>query len=316
MRSFKKIAAVVAGAFATSALATDQLLISSFFSDQVTRHSLPDCAFLGTLQTGVGLDGTLCARLGPDGLLYVASEGTDSIQRYHPDSGEFIDNFVTAGSGGLDGPTGMTWNSLGQLIVPSFNNDRILKYDAQTGASLGTLVTSGSNGLNGPDNGTIIGPDGDLYVPSYFTNRVLRYDGETGVPAGVFIASIGRPRVLEFRGPSLFVTSETSDAVREYNSTSGAFIRNFTTPGAGGLDTPIGMAFDSENNMYVSSGTNDNVLRFDATTGAFQAEAIPPNAFGIDGPTFLTVIPEPGCAAAMVLLAAAVPSRVRFSRRR
>lgn len=309
MKAYMYIPFAVAALSTTAAIATDQLLVSSFFSDQVTRHSLPDGAFLGTLQTGVGLDGTLCARLGPDGLLYVASEGSDSIQRYHPDSGVFIDNFVTSGSGGLDGPTGVTWNALGELIVPSFNNDSVFKYDGQTGAPLGTLVTAGSNGLNGPDNGTIIGPDGDLYVPSYFSNRVLRYDGETGVPTGVFIASISRPRVLEFRGPSLFVTGETADAVREYNATTGVFIRNFTTPGAGGLDTPIGLAFDAENNMFVSSGTNDNVLRFDATSGAFETEVIPPNAFGIDGPTFLTIIPEPAAGVALLLLAVALRRR-------
>src|SRR5262245_2943021 len=190
-------AAISSGALESAALATEQLLVSSFFSDQVTRHSLPDCALIGTLQTGVGLDGALCARVGPDGLLYVASEGTDTIQRYNVESGAFIDTFVTAGSGGLDGPTGTTWNALGQLIVASLNNCMVPQYDGVTGASLGTLVTSGTNGLNGPDNGTIIGPDGDLYVPSYFQNRVLRFDGETGAPVGgAFIASIGRPRVL------------------------------------------------------------------------------------------------------------------------
>lgn len=303
MRTRGFVAGAIAAFAAPAALAAEDLLVSSFFSDQVTRHALPDCGLTGTLQSGVGLDGALCARIGPDGLLYVASEGTDTIQRYNAQSGAFIDTFVTAGSGGLDGPTGMTWNSLGQLVVPSFNNDMVLRYDGVTGAPLEPLVTAGSNGLNGPDNGTIIGPDGDLYVPSYFSNRVLRYDGETGAPVSVFIASIGRPRVLEFRGSSLFITSETADAVREYNATSGAFIRNFTTPRAGGLDSPIGMAFDSENNLYVSSGTNDNVLRFDAGNGAFEAEVLGPNAFGIDGPTFLTVIPEPGSGLVAILAA-------------
>jgi len=41
---------------------------------------------------------------GPDGNLYVSSEVTDEVLRYNGETGNFIDAFVTAGSGGLAGP--------------------------------------------------------------------------------------------------------------------------------------------------------------------------------------------------------------------
>lgn len=271
-----------------------ELLVSSYYTHQVSRFDAPTGQFVGPLQLGVGLVNPLCTRVGPDGLLYVASEGADSIQRYNPSSGAFVDTFVAGGSGGLDAPTGMAWGADGNLYVPSFNTDSILKYNGQSGAFLGTFVSAGAGTLDGPDNGTIFGPDGNLYVPSYWNNRILRFNGQTGASMGSFVANIGHPRVLEFRGSSLFITSETANAVRRYNAGTGAFISNFVTPFSGGLSVPSGMAFGPDGNLYVASTSNDNVLRFDGQTGAFIDTFIPAGAGNIDGPVFVTFVPEPG----------------------
>lgn len=270
-----------------------ELLVSGFSSDSVARFDIPSGTFLSNLDPSAGIDGPLCTRLGPDGLLYVASEGTDSIVRFNPHTGALVDTFVTPGAGGLDGPTGMTWDGHGNLIVPSFNTDSVLKFDGATGASMGTLVSAGLGGLNGPDNGSIIGPDGNLYVPSYYTNRVLKYS-PSGAFLGNFIAAISRPRVLEFRGTSLFVTSETADAVREYNATTGVFIKNFVATGSGGLDLPIGMVFAPDGFLYVGSGSNGKIFRYNGTTGAFVDVYLAAGAGGVGLPAFLTVIPSPG----------------------
>lgn len=55
-------------------------------------------------ETG-GLDAPSALAFGPDGRLYVASLGTDSVLRYDMPSGQFVDVFVPAGSGGLTQPT-------------------------------------------------------------------------------------------------------------------------------------------------------------------------------------------------------------------
>ncbi len=291
------LCAVVTGG---SAAAGQELLVAGFGSDTVARFDLASRAFIGNLDISAGLDGPLCARVGPDGLLYVASEGTDSIIRYNPATGAKVDTFVTAGTSGLDGPTGMTWDHDGNLIVPSFNTDSILKFSGATGAFMQTLVAAGTGGLNGPDNGSIIGPDGNLYVPSYYTNRILRYDA-AGNFLGAFGPTIGRPRVLEFRGTSLFVTSESTDSVKEYNASTGAFIKNFVAPGSGGLDLPIGMVFAPDGFLYVASGTNGKVLRYNGLTGAFFDTYLEAGAGGVSFPAFLAVIPAPGMGAMVVM---------------
>lgn len=271
----------------------DELLVSGFFSDSVGSFDAATGSFLGNFD-GAGLDGVLAARVGADGLLYVASEGSNQVKRYNVGTRSFVDNFVTTGSGGLNGPSGLTWDSAGNLLVSSFNNDSVLKYDGITGAFLETVVASGSGGLNGPDNGTIIGADGLLYVPSYFSNQILRYDLDAQT-SEVFIDNILRPRVLVFHNNELYITSETADAVRRYDS-NGAFIDNFIQPGAAVMDEPVGLTFFN-NSWFVSSATMDKVLQFDSSGNLIDASFISAGSGGIDGPTFLTgitAVPEPG----------------------
>ncbi len=302
------LAAVASMALSASA---GELLVTSFFSDQVGRYSLADGSHLGALQSGVGLDGALAARVGPDGLLYVASEGTDTIQRYRVTTGAFVDTFVAAGSGGLDGPTGMTWGPDGDIYVPSFNTDEVLRYDGQTGAFVEIAVAAGEGSLNGPDNGAIFGPDGALYVPSYWNNRVLRYDLTSGV-VSTFVSVINRPRVLIFDGDRLLITAEGGHTVKTYDPTSGEFLGNLVSAGAGGLNGPVGMALDGDE-LFVTS-SNNSVLRYDATSGEFLGEFISPGLGGINGPVFLTVVPEPTAGVLMVLGAALIATRAQQRR--
>ncbi len=287
----------------------EELLVSNFFSNSVNRFSMPGGSSLGAL--GGPVAGPLCARLGPDGDLYVASEGNNSILRYDGATLAYESTFVPAGSGGLNSPTGIAWGSDGNMYVSSYNGSSVLRYDGLSGAFLGVFVTPGAGGLSGADNGMTFGPDGNLYVPSYNNNRVLKYDGQTGAFLSTFIASIGRPRVLEFRGDSLFVTSETSHAVRRYNAATGAFLGNFVAPGSGGLSTPVGMVFGGDGLLYVGSSGNNRVLRFDASTGAYVDQFLAAPGHPISGPTFLTIVPAPGV---LVVLGAAGLIAVRRRR--
>ncbi len=278
---------VVVGAACVVPCAAQEYLVAGFFSDAVHRYDWELGLSIGALETGVGLDGALCVRYGPDGKLYVASEGSNSVQRYDALTGAFIDEFVAPGSGGLDGPTSLAWGADGHLYVASFNSDSVLKFDGGTGDPLGVFVDPGDGGLNGPDNGTTFGPDGTLYVPSYWNNRVLMYDGLTGDFIGTFVASIGRPRVLVFDAGYVYITSETADAVKRYRLRTGEFVDDFVAGGSGGLDTPVGMTFGHDGHLYVTSVPSDSVLRFDGATGDFIDTFIPPGQGGLDGPTFI-----------------------------
>ena len=304
-------ALIATGALADAAQgAGKQLLVTSFFSSRVVSFDIDSGARLGDTGAVPSFAAPLCTRVGPDGRLYVASEGTDRIFRFDVGTLALIDTFTAPGSSVLDQPSALAWDASGDLLVASFSGDKVQRFDGATGAFEGTFIAANAGGLNGPDNGMTFGPDGHLYIPSYYTNSILKYDGQTGAFLGSFISGISRPRVLEFRGGDLFITSETADAVLRYNGATGEFLGNFTTPGAGGMDTPVGLAF-ADGFMFVTSLENDSVLRFDAATGAFIDVFASGAGIGLNGPVFLTVVPAPPVAGAMIpaLLALGVRRR-------
>lgn len=270
-----------------------EILVSGFSSDAVSRFDPVSKDFLGNLFIFTS-DGPQGIVLGPDQNLYIANEGDDTVLRFDARTKEFIDVFITSGSGGLNGPTGLAFGPDGHLYVASFETDQILKFNGTSGAPMGIFVTAGSGTLNGPDVGVVFGPDGHLYVPSFFNNRVLKYDGTSGASLGTFIdGSAGvcpQPRTIIFRPDGdVYVSSDSGDKVVKFTS-AGAFIGNFITPGLGGLDGASGMIFADDKRVYVTSWRNDKVLRYNAFSGAFIDEFA--SGLPLDGPTFVFQLPS------------------------
>lgn len=297
------LAALAGVAFSVSAGATQaqEILVAGFNSDRLHRYSLAG-THLGDVGVGV-LDGAICARLGPDGLLYVASEGSNTVERFDPSTYAHLGTFVAAGAGGLAGPTSLTWDAQGRLYVGSFNNDRVLRYTT-AGLFDTTFIPANRGGLNGPDNGMIFGPDGHLYVPSFFSNRVLKYDGVTGAFIGAIGGTINRPRVLIFRGDDLLVTSETANAVLRIDWRNNVVRTPFVAAGAGGLAVPVGMALAPDGRLMVSTLNLDSVLAYNGQSGAPQGTFVPGGRGGLDGPLFITVVPTPSTGGVLVIGAA------------
>ena len=161
--------------------------------------------------------------MGPDGNVYVASAGTNSVIRYTP-TGQLLGTFVAAGSGGLSNPYGLAFGPDGNLYVSSVANNNILEYSGSTGAFLSTFVSAGSGGLNDPD-GMVFGQDGNLYVSSAGTESVDRFQGPLGPAPGSPLPAAGQ---------------------------SGA---TFVAPGSGGLAGPGELTFGPNGNLFVSNGT-------------------------------------------------------------
>src|SRR5436190_20959711 len=66
---------------------------------------------------------------------------------------------------------------------------------------------------------------------------------------------------------ALLVTSQMNHSVREYNETTGAFVKVAASGGA--LGDPLGVVVGLDGNVLVSDGQSNQVKRYDKATGGF-----------------------------------------------
>jgi streptogramin lyase len=275
-----------------------ELLVSSFFSNAITRYDTTTGSVVGSYSGGT-VSGALGMRVGPDGLLYVCSEGNNTIQRFNTTTHAYVDTFITGSA--LNSPTGITFDIANNVLVGNFAGSTVTKY-TPAGPFVNSLVPAGSGGLDGPDVGITIGPDGKLYVPSFNSNAVLRYNATTGAFIDTFIASGGigamsQPRTILFRDNKVWVTSDNGNKVLRYGL-DGTFLDTFVSAGSGGLSGASGMVFGDDGNLYVSSWRNSKVLKYSLTDGSFTGTAI---STGLNGPTYIMMVPEPSAVAGIAL---------------
>lgn len=129
------------------------LYVPGFYSNSIPRYDAATGMPLGDFVMGGELDNprTLVFH---GAHLYVANEGSDEVLRYDAATGAFVDVFVAAGAGGLDGPAGMVFGPDGVLHVASIETNQILRFDAD-GAALPELVDAAAGGVNGPTHITL-----------------------------------------------------------------------------------------------------------------------------------------------------------------
>lgn len=256
------------------AVQADELWIGNYFGDNIVRLDASNGSTLGTI--GVGkLDGTLGMTARSDGV-YVASELTGSIEKFNVNgtwlsryatattptgitfdsagrgyvaqfdadsvtrystTGTSLGTFVTAGSGGLNGPDlGITYGPDGNLYVPSFNSGDVLRYNGTTGAFIDKFIAAGSGGLSQPRQ--MIWRDGKVYVSSDNGNKVLRYNGTTGAFMDTFVAAgsggLNGATGMVFHGSSLYVASWRNNRILKYDAATGAFQSIFASTGLNG----------------------------------------------------------------------------------
>jgi hypothetical protein len=202
--------------------------------------------------------------------------------------------FISAGSGGLSSPQGITLGPDGNVYVAS-SPGAVLRYNGNTGQYINTFVAQGSGGLAfDGEAGLAFGPDGNLYVPSGSTNQVLEYNGSTGAFVEAFVTAgsggLNAPHGITF-GPdgNLYVASNGSNAVLRYQGPlaaspgtplpatgqSGAtFVAQFVPPVSSG-GGPDDLIFGPDKKLYVGGGQAFGVQRYDGTTGGFLDTFIP-----------------------------------------
>ena len=246
----------------------------------------------GDPQIYTGLD------LNSDGILYVNCRATDRVLRYVANTQPFLflEEFVSAGSGGMNDPQGLVIGPDDNLYVASAGTDSILRFEGNTGSFTDAFVPANSGGLDNPQ-GLVFGPDNHLYVACAGTNSILRFSGTTGAFIDDFVPAhsggLDNPQGLVF-GPdnNLYVASAGTDSVLRFDGTTGTPIGDglFVPPNSGGLDHPRGLAFGPDEaappelgtpDLYVSSENTGTVIQYDGVTGA------PKGGLYVNSPQFL-----------------------------
>jgi streptogramin lyase len=82
---------------------------------------------------------------------------------------------------------------------------------------------------------------------------------------------------------TLLVTSQLNHTVREYDATTGAFVKVAASGGA--LGDPLGLAIGLDGNLLVSDGQTNQVKRYDGASGAFIDVFASTNLAGPEGMT-------------------------------
>jgi WD40 repeat protein len=244
------------------------LLNASFFQDIILGFDGSLYTPEGTVSIGsCTVDGTYDMAMDAAGNIYVSSSLTNTVVKFD-NAGNCLGDFITAGSGGLNNPRGLTFLPNGDLLVNSHNSGQILRYDGTTGTYLGVF----SNGSDispiasmAPHMTIKYGPDGAVWVADHSNNRILRFDATTGAFLSVFaqLPNGSGVRSFEFSGNYVLVSRHNVDVVAMYNYNTGAYIGDFADSGDG-LDGPTGITYGPDGKVYIGSLNNNQILVFDA----------------------------------------------------
>lgn len=185
--------------------------------------------------------------------IYVSVYASNTIEKFDS-SGQAT---VFASGGGLDGPSGMAFDSSGNLYVANINNSTIWKYDSN---GHGTLFAD--TYLNDPAY-LAFDRNGYLYVSneqdngSAYADTVVRFDPNGN--GSVFASGLHEPYGLAFDNQgNLYVGNLNDPSIWKFDSNgNGSLFANMYDPGQ--------LTCDSNGNLYMANHYSTTVVKFDSS---------------------------------------------------
>lgn len=253
----------------------------------------PSVADPGLLPT----HGGECLAVGDDGLLYVGSEYSGTVQRFDRTTGDWVDTLVPGTPNAAEQVRGCDFLPSGALAV--IRGQSIEQWDPISATQVGPTIPASAGDPQSQPVALAAGPDGLLYSLSWADENVVRFDPSSGafvdevVSPG--IVGTGRPKDLAF-GPDgdLYVSFGDPwalDSVVRFDGTTFAMTLTYTQP-PGPAWVPRGLAFDDAGDLYVAdTGGGTRVARFDRQTATFIDEFADPPLGPLSHPTAVTFGP-------------------------
>lgn len=240
------------------------LLGASYFDDSVYRFDEDTGAIFlagGIAAGSAGLSAPGGVATGPDGNIYVSSQGTGEILFYDGATGDPLPSPQPGGDPGLFAtmplnggfpayPSRMRFDPDGKLYVADFGGPNVRVFDTD-GSFLGDAATVGIN-----VGGLTFGPDGDLYVGDFSAATILHvHDGmqETFVTAGD--GGLLNPSSLLFLpGGDLLVVDLGGNKIRRYDE-NGQYVEDLAEipPTGGDSNSPSDIMLDADGNLVIST---------------------------------------------------------------
>lgn len=202
-------------------------------------------------QTGMGFNSPVAMTIGPNGMVYIANRGSESISN-------------------------VGWNRTGV-------GQRISK--VTLGSTWGEEDYVGEFSRYGSNDGQLIWPagivadsDGNVYVADEWLNRVSVFDAEGNYQRHFSTVPEGDPEVNGSCGiaisadQELFISDGRSHRVRKF-TTGGQYLGSFGSQGsgAGEFDSPWGITIDQDGYVYVADAGNNRVQKL-TQDGEFVAQ--------------------------------------------
>lgn len=299
--ALRVVTSVFIAVFFLTPSAHADLFVSGASTNSVLRFD-EDGNFLGNFVNpgpgSGGLNNPQGIAFGPDGNLYVASQGSNNVLRYDGTTGAFIDVFASVA--GTSWPAEINFRN-GMLYVSDFGTSQsVHRFDAFTGNHIDQFIT----GVPSAD-GQEWDSDGNIYISS--GNRVRRFDSN-GVFIDDFVAGgIGLALDNLFLPDGTFLVSDFNFGVVRHYDANGNLLGNVIS-----LPGPQGLEIGPDGHLYAGSFFTGVINRYDISTFQLLGQAADAtgttNNFTFGPPS---AVPEPASGICVALLAGAVAMRRR-----